>query len=153
MDHGSALGMPSRGPLLSEPGRCDVNLSLPARAENTALVRHVIGALGESLLLRSELVEDLRLVVTEAFTNVVRHAYGGREGPVDIAVRPGGERLHITVTDRGRGMKPNPDSDGAGLGLPLIAALAEHFEILQPAEGGSVLRITIRHAPGRFQST
>lgn len=117
-------------------------------------MRHVVGALAESLLLPHELVEDIRLAVTEAFTNVVRHAYdGGGGGNVEIKVNPAPRHLYVTVTDAGRGMKPNPDSEGAGLGIPLIAALSERFEILQPAGGGSVLHITFQRRSGRFQAT
>ena len=57
------------------PGRHRVTLSLPARPENMSVIRHVLGAFAEALRLPDDLVEDLRLAVTEACTNVVRHAY------------------------------------------------------------------------------
>ena len=53
----------------------DVKLTLPARPENVSVIRHVLGAFAEALRLPDDLVEDLRLAVTEACTNVVRHAY------------------------------------------------------------------------------
>ena len=53
----------------------DVRLTLPARPENVAVVRHVLGAFAEALDLPPDLIEDMRLAVTEACTNVVRHAY------------------------------------------------------------------------------
>src|ERR1700745_3993604 len=59
----------------SRPPRTDVKLTLPARPENVAVVRHVLGAFAQALGLSVELIEDLRLAVTEACTNVVRHAY------------------------------------------------------------------------------
>src|SRR5918992_627110 len=55
----------------------DIRLTLPARPENVAVVRHVLGALAEALALPPALVDDVRLAVTEACTNVVRHAYEG----------------------------------------------------------------------------
>ena len=64
-----------------------MKLTLPARPENVSVIRHVLGAFAEALRLPDDLVEDLRLAVTEACTNVVRHAY-----PADRA-RPGGD-LH-----------------------------------------------------------
>src|SRR4051812_8208459 len=47
-----------------ETPRPDVRLTLPARAENVAVVRHMLGAFGASVYLPDELIEDLRLAVT-----------------------------------------------------------------------------------------
>lgn len=126
----------------------DVRLSLPAQPDSLAVIRHVLGAFGEALRLPPNLVEDIRLAVTEACTNVVRHAYDGDSaGPIDIVMRPSHERLEITVSDRGRGMAPSPHLDGPGLGLPLIAALADDVELQQPSVRGSRLRMSFTCRP------
>ena len=62
----------------------DVKLTLPARPENVSVIRHVLGAFAEALRLPDDLVEDLRLAVTEACTNVVRHAYPPDQTALDI---------------------------------------------------------------------
>jgi serine/threonine-protein kinase RsbW len=107
----------------------DVQLTLPARAENVAVVRHALGGLGDGLDLDPQLLSDVKLAVTEACTNVIVHAYPDTEGPltVDVTVEP--EVLHVVVRDRGAGILPRPDSPGLGLGLPLIATLAESLEL------------------------
>jgi serine/threonine-protein kinase RsbW len=115
----------------------DIRLRLPAHPENVALVRHVLAALAEALELPDAVVQDMRLAVTEACTNVVRHAYGDRPGPIDIVVRPKGEELEVTVADAGRGMGPSPDTSGPGLGLPLMAALADRIAIERSGMAGS----------------
>ena len=126
----------------------DVRLTLPARSENVAVIRHVLGALSEALRLPPDVIEDLRLAVTEACTNVVRHAYDGDEpGPIDVVVHPEGERLDVIVSDRGRGMGPSPDVDGPGLGLPLIAALADSVEIQEAPIGGNRLTMSFACRP------
>ena len=117
----------------------DIRLTLPARPENIAVVRHMLGAVGQAIELSPAVVDDLRLAVTEACTNVVRHAYPGRSGTLDVVVRPEGERLEVTVADSGRGMGPSPDRRGPGLGLPLIAALADSFDIDESVPSGSRL--------------
>jgi serine/threonine-protein kinase RsbW len=106
----------------------DIRLTLPARPENVAVVRHVLGALAEVLSLPEAVREDMRLAVTEACTNVVRHAYSDGDGTIDVVMRPNGEALEVTVSDTGRGLGPSPDTDGPGLGLPLISALADAVE-------------------------
>jgi anti-sigma regulatory factor (Ser/Thr protein kinase) len=117
----------------------DIRLTLPARPENVAVVRHVLGALAEALRLPGDVVEDMRLAVTEACTNVVRHAYEDDEGTIDVIVRPQGDALEVVVADSGRGIAPSPDTAGPGFGLALIAALADTLEIERHRGDGSRL--------------
>lgn len=129
-------------------GASDVRLTLPARPENVAVVRHVLGAFAEALMLPDAVIEDMRLAVTEACTNVVRHAYAGGElGPVEILIRPDGDTLTVVVSDEGRGLGPSPDTAGPGLGLPLIAALADSLEIEEAPRAGSRLQMSFLRTP------
>jgi anti-sigma regulatory factor (Ser/Thr protein kinase) len=126
----------------------DVRLTLPARPENVAVIRHVLGAFAEALQLPADLVEDMRLAVTEACTNVVRHAYhDGTPGPIDVVIRPSGNHLELIVSDHGAGIGPSPDLAGPGLGLPLIAALADHVEIEHGPTRGSRLAMKFECRP------
>jgi anti-sigma regulatory factor (Ser/Thr protein kinase) len=117
----------------------DIRLTLPARAENIAVVRHVIGALGTAVSLPRHTIDDMRLAVTEACTNVVRHAYEPDDGQIEIVIRPDGDAINVIVSDDGRGLGPSPDVAGPGLGLPLIAALADRLEIDHAPQAGSRL--------------
>ena len=133
-----------------EPLESDIRLTLPARPENVAVVRHVLGAFAEALGLPSGARDDMRLAVTEACTNVVRHAYpeGARDGLIDVVVRPHYEALEVIVADAGRGLGPSPDTAGPGLGLPLIAALADSLEIERsPGAGSRVIMQFLRSRP------
>jgi serine/threonine-protein kinase RsbW len=126
----------------------DVRLTLPAQADSLSVIRHVLGAFAEALRLPPDRVEDMRLAVTEACTNVVRHAYDAdRPGTIDVVVRPSRERLEIIVSDRGRGMGPSRDVEGPGLGLPLISALADEVELQQATVRGSRLRMSFECRP------
>jgi len=107
----------------------DFELTLPARAENVAVVRHAFGGLGEALAVPDHALADVKLAVTEACTNVVVHAYGENEGPMAVSAELRDGRLTVVVADEGRGILPRPDSPGLGLGLPLIATLAESLEL------------------------
>jgi serine/threonine-protein kinase RsbW len=131
-----------------QPLDSDVRLTLPARPENVAVVRHVLGAFAEALHLPANVIENMRLAVTEACTNVVRHAYDGTEpGPLEIVIRPAGEVLDVIVSDRGRGIGPSPDTAGPGLGLPLIAALVHSLEIQHAPRAGSRLAMSFLCRP------
>jgi len=121
----------------------DLQLLLPARAENVAVVRHAFGGLGEAMELADQTISDIKLAVTEACTNVVVHAYPDGEGSMAIdATMDDGERLRIVVRDEGQGIVPRPDSPGLGLGLPLIATLAESLELGKGPDDATEVRMT-----------
>jgi len=108
----------------------DLQLHLPARAENVAVIRHALGGLGDALGLDPGDLADMKLAVTEACTNVVMHAYPEDvDGELWVSATLGEDTIAIAVRDAGRGITPRPDSPGLGLGLPLIASLAEHLEV------------------------
>jgi len=134
-----------------ETPRTDVKLTVPAVPENVAVVRHVLGAFAESMRLPDELIEDLRLAVTEACTNVVRHAYpAGEPGAVEISIEPREDRVRIVVADTGRGIGTSADTSGPGLGLPLIAAIADSIDLQSAPGGGSrVAMVFGRRDPGQ----
>jgi serine/threonine-protein kinase RsbW len=136
-----------------EAPRTDVTLTLPALAENVAVVRHVLGAFAVSMHLPDELIEDLRLAVTEACTNVVRHAYAdGDPGVMEISIEPGEEHVHVVVADSGRGIGTSSDTSGPGLGLPLIAAIAGSVDVQSAPDGGSRVAMSFARQGGRLRS-
>jgi anti-sigma regulatory factor (Ser/Thr protein kinase) len=138
----------ARAPDAADPmATPDLVLTLPARAENVAVVRHAFGGLGEALDVDEQVVADVKLAVTEACTNVVVHAYDDGEGPMEVAAAVRDGRLTIAVRDEGRGMLPRPDSPGLGLGLPLIATLAESLELGRDAADRTEVRMTFRLRP------
>ena len=146
---GSNAQMQLRSLPVMERTTTDVKLTLPARPENVSVIRHVLGAFAEALLLPDELIEDLRLAVTEACTNVVRHAYPvDVAGPVEISIRPTDEFVSVVVADHGRGIGTSSDTTGPGLGLPLIAALSDSFELRGSAGQGTEVRMTFAYARG-----
>jgi anti-sigma regulatory factor (Ser/Thr protein kinase) len=126
------------------PEHPDLSLTLPARAENVAVVRHAIGGLGEALEIDDQTMSDVKLAVTEACTNAVVHAYPDGEGPLEVAAYLREERLMLVVRDEGRGIVPRTDSPGLGLGLPLIATLAEALELGTDSDDRTEVRMTFR---------
>jgi serine/threonine-protein kinase RsbW len=119
-------------------------MSLPARAENVAVVRHAIAGLAERIGMDEAAIADLKTVVTEACMNVVVHAYPeGEPGLLEIEAVPDLDGLTVAVRDFGRGISPRPGVDRPSLriGLALIAALSSSFEIRGGVERGTEIRM------------
>lgn len=129
----------------STPARV-VRLTIPAKAEYITLGRLALTGLSRLQELEDETLADLKLALTEACSNSVRHAYAGREGLVDIVFELYDDRFVIEVADDGLGFEPvAARSEGAlsegGLGIAIIRAVADELEIGTPAGGrGSRLR-------------
>ncbi len=126
-----------------------IRLTIPAKPEYITLCRLALTGLARLRPLSKEMLADLKLALTEACSNSVRHAYRGTEdGHVQIAYELHPDRLAIEVVDDGEGFDPGVEegrlggelSEG-GLGIAIIRSIADEFEIhSQPGSRGSRLR-------------
>jgi anti-sigma regulatory factor (Ser/Thr protein kinase) len=126
-------------------GAPDLRLRLSNRAENVALVRQALSSMAAVMRLDDNLLADVKTAVSEACNNVVLHAYGDGEGPLEVYVCPGDRQLTIVVTDQGGGIQPRaPEPDGRmqGVGLSLIQALTERVEFIGGAGEGTEVRMS-----------
>lgn len=126
-----------------------VRLTIPAKPEYITLSRLALSGLARVRPLAPDTLADLKLALTEACSNSVRHAYGEREGHVEISFELRGDRLVIEVADDGSGFEleqPGAAVDGddlteGGLGIAIIRAIADEVEIGGGGNGrGSRLR-------------
>jgi anti-sigma regulatory factor (Ser/Thr protein kinase) len=124
--------------------RSGLQMTLPARAENVAVVRHALAGLADRIGMDEPGIADLKTVVTEACMNAVVHAYPqDRPGPLEVEAIPEGQGLTVVVRDYGMGIRPRPDIDRPSLriGLSLIAALSSSFEIRGGVDRGTEIRM------------
>jgi serine/threonine-protein kinase RsbW len=129
-------------------GAPTVRLTIPAKAEYITLVRLALSGLSQLRPLSDETLGDLKLAVTEACSNSVRHAYrDGREGAVQVIYELHSDRLVVEVRDDGQGFtigQAVPAVDGSlsegGLGIAIIRELADELE-LGPTESGKGSRL------------
>jgi len=115
-----------------------VRLTIPAKPEYITLSRLALSGLARVRALPEETLADLKLALTEACSNSVRHAYGDGEGHVAISFELRDDRLIVEVADDGTGFEPavpgvNGDegaelSEG-GLGIAIIRSIADEVEI------------------------
>jgi serine/threonine-protein kinase RsbW len=126
-----------------------VRLTIPARPEYIALCRLALTGLARLHPISEDLLADLKLALTEAASNSVRHAYAGAGGCVEVAYELYADRLAIEVNDEGEGFDPSDGNDlgdlenltEGGLGIAIIRAIADEFVLGRGREGrGSRLR-------------
>ncbi len=107
------------------------------------LVREVLTGVADALALDGSDLIDIHTAVTEACNNVVQHAYGGEEGPLDVVVELALDAVTVVVRDWGVGiLAPHGGTGmgfdtGPGIGLTAIHELTHCLGVRRPADGGT----------------
>ena len=144
-----ARGDPATSERSSSGGTRAITLRIPAKPEYVALCRLALTGLSQVRAIGDDTMADLKLALTEAVSNSVRHAYGSSGGGhVDVTYELAAARLGIEVVDDGEGFDPDepPSFEGeelseGGLGIAIIRTIADEFEIQSsPGQRGSRLR-------------
>ena len=99
---------------------------VPARPEEVGTLRHLVVAYAADAYpnAAAEFGDGIALAVTEACTNVVRHAYPDGGGEMTLTAWMDDPHLYVRIEDHGIGLDAPAGNPGLGLGLPLIAAHA-----------------------------
>lgn len=132
-----------------------VTLSMPARTEYLILARLALAGIARELPIDASMLADLKLAVTEACGNAIRHAHPAGDGIVTVRYTVTDEAIEIRVADDGPGMDapaqldlPELELSESGMGLAIIHALVDGLEIEPGADGrGTVVRMWRRRLP------
>jgi len=107
---------------------------LAAEPVSVGAARAWLSAVAEGLVVRSRR-GSLELVISEIFTNAIRH--GGAGGEVLLAATPKAGYLCVQVTDEGAGFAPHPraldSGEHGGFGLFLVERLTRRWGITREA--------------------
>lgn len=129
-----------------------VRLRFPAKPEYLLLARLALSGIARELPMGDELLADLKLALTEACGNAVRHAYADGNGDVSVVFTVDETRIVMTVEDQGDGIRA-PDTPDlvpattnlpieSGMGMSIIRAIVDELEVEAGANGrGTVVRM------------
>jgi serine/threonine-protein kinase RsbW len=116
---------------------------LPAAPESAPLARAIVRDAAAEYGLDGETTWDLMLATSEAVANAILHgsACGDSSRGVMVIVEINPSSISIEVCDCGSfdaELRPAAKDDLGGRGIPLIAAMADHFELLPEPSGTRV---------------
>ena len=115
-------------------------MTIPSSTRYLEDVREFVTKKALSAEFSESVVEQLKIAVDEACTNIIKHAYDGEgEHVIDIAVIITYDKLVVRLRDRGRSFDPNTYSEpnlvefaksgkGGGLGVHIINRLMDRVE-------------------------
>ncbi|WP_275899684.1 anti-sigma B factor RsbW [Bacillus piscicola] len=120
-----------------------IEMKVPAKAEYVGVVRLTVSGVANRSGYSYDDIEDMKIAVAEACTNVVDHAYQDN-GQMAVVCNIYEDRLEIIVSDNGQSFnlqnvkeklgpidatKPVEELKEGGLGLFLIDSLMDRVEI------------------------
>ena len=129
----------------------EMQVSFVSKSENESFARQAVCSFISMLDPTIEEISDIRIIVSEAVTNCIIHAYKDRLGIISIEVKIYSDSsIRIRVKDKGIGindiekcMEPlySTDESGerGGMGLPIMNSLSDNFKITsKPSKGTTV---------------
>ena len=130
-------------------------INLPRDASSIRFARKIVGSTMSQLGIDPDCVYDVEVAVTEACTNVLKHAQGGRdEYEVELTIDP--KRASIRIKDTGRGFDTASLADAheeahdlhldlteeGGRGIMMMRALVDELEFTSQPEAGTIVHLT-----------
>ena len=121
-----------------------IEIKIPAKPQYVGVVRLTVSGMATRLGFNYDEIEDLKIAVSEAVTNVVHHAYTEAVGEVVIGSALYKNRLEVMVADDGHGFNfeeikskigPYTESESVevlregGLGLYLMETLMDEVRV------------------------
>jgi serine/threonine-protein kinase RsbW len=128
-----------------------LSLKLAAEPQNVRQARDEAASYAEALGLSSSRVEDLKTIISEACSNIVRHAYpeDAKERPMEVEMDKVDDELTVTVRDSGTGIRPPTGTRPSSLrlGFILMGSLADFLQLRTGKGRGTELLMKVPLGP------
>ena len=132
-------------------------LSLPRDEETIPVSRHIAVSAMTEIGVTEDAMQDIAVALTEACTNVLKHAGPADEFEVSLEVDE--DQCVMRVVDTGRGFDSTSlgfghadNSDEDGRGIELMRALVDSVKFISKPEAGTIVHLekTLTFEDGSF---
>lgn len=133
-----------------------MSLEIPPKPQFVSLCRLALTAVCREHQFTDDDIADLKLAITEACSNSIRHAYDESTdqtaAKVFVTYEMQDDRIVVEVKDHGRGFEyqgaNSDDLPEGGLGISIIRAVVDELEVrpTTPEPSGATLRLVKRRS-------
>ncbi len=127
----------------------DKSFKIKADGASIAVFRSQLKELATRAGLDEKASGEVILAVQEALTNIVRHAYQGKSGTIEVRFKDCADRIEVSIRDHGKKFNPEdvpepvlPPTKPGGLGVYLIKTLMDRVEYDASCKDGNHLILT-----------
>jgi serine/threonine-protein kinase RsbW len=142
-------GTPTCVTIDTDPRPLDsLSIEVVAAADRLREIRHQMLTWLGPIGLSDTNAADIVLVVNEACTNCIEHAYrDGDPGLIRVRADVEGRQIVVGIADFGVWQTPSRRLSTRGRGLPIMQAVSDRIELNRTA-AGTIVRITFDTGPG-----
>jgi anti-sigma regulatory factor (Ser/Thr protein kinase) len=116
-----------------------LRIEVPAAAERLAEIRRRLAVWLKPIGVSNSGIADIVLVVNEACTNCIEHAYRGiAAGSMRVEANQAGGQIVVDVVDHGAWQTPPSQPSTRGRGLPIMRAVSDGVDLKSSPEGTTV---------------
>ncbi len=126
-----------------------LSLALPRDEQTIPVSRHIATNAMDEIGVSRDCTDDIAIALTEACTNVLKHAGPGDEYEVSLEVDS--DQCVIRVVDKGRGfdsqslgMRHADSAAEQGRGIELMRALVDQVHFISKPEAGTIVHLEKR---------
>jgi serine/threonine-protein kinase RsbW len=136
-----------------------LRLTVPGKPDYVGTMRLTLSSIASNMGFDIESIEDIKVAVSEACTNIVCHSHPDFDFTYDVTCEITDDKLNITVEDNGKGYDTRQyveptlgEAKEGGLGLFIIKALMDEVEVKSKIGAGTHIRMTkLIHSEGAKQ--
>jgi len=121
---------------------------IPGKPEYVGTVRIAISHVAANAGFDIEAIDDIKVAVSEACTNIIRHSHDHSDFTYEVAIECEEKSLTITVADHGVGFETNDyvepvpgQTRGSGMGIYILRALMDEVDIQSEVGIGTNIRM------------
>jgi len=133
-----------------------ITIYLQSLSENVAIARVTTAAFAAQIDFTINDLEEIKVAVSEAVSNVVIHGYGEEQGEIKLIMNLYEDKLEYIIIDYGKGIADVPlarqpsyssDPERMGLGFVFMESFMDELEVTSEVNRGTTVRMVKNIVP------